>query len=650
MTTGIDLRELAARESEQVEWKENVADVDGAVATLSAFANDWSNLGGGYVVCGAKEEKDEHGFPRVVMTGLTATRLKEVEGRVTTRCRERVSPAIVPLVVELETTDNDRRVLVFVMPATQHAHTFRRDDDSGKHYVRVSRETREARNGVLRELLVRKGALEPWDRRPCTGATVNDLDLLALRDGLQRMAVFDPARGVEYYLSETTQLSPFVPSLCLREPLTQKLRPRNFAMLLFGRQPQAFLPGAFSLFSAYPGTDRSEPHAERHEIPGNIVDQARRLIDLLNLQALTAFDKRDVNSPNVLKYPQRALQEATVNAVAHRDYESPDPVRVTVFSDRVETVSPGGLPLGLSLDEFRAGRATAKWRNQSLAWFLNRLQLAQAEGQGIPTILRVMREEGCPPPVFEATSDRVTCVLPAHPRHAAIREHHAIEQGISLGELAPAREKVLALLARDPFDFRSVQLLTEIQRALGDAAPVADFVRCHETELEIFSPIALLYLADALSTLARPGSSEHGLARRLIATATTGRFEEREARRAVVTLLRLKEDSEALALIGRLLREHPDWANSAALLQLRGRTLLQLAKRCGKTLRNQSLPKTARERAQRDLEDYLARSTKDLNDALTHAPDATVSDLAKDDLRFIETLRSGRRRRRPTRY
>ena len=77
----VDLDELAHRESEQVKWKENVADVDDVVATLSAFANDLMNLGGGYVVCGAREARDEHGFPKLVRTGLTAARLKEIEAR-----------------------------------------------------------------------------------------------------------------------------------------------------------------------------------------------------------------------------------------------------------------------------------------------------------------------------------------------------------------------------------------------------------------------------------------------------------------------------------------------------------------------------------------------------------------------------------------
>lgn len=78
MTVYIDLDQLARRESEQTEWKDSVADVNDVVATLCAFANDLQNLGGGYVVCGAAEGVDEHGFPELVRKGLTARRLKEI--------------------------------------------------------------------------------------------------------------------------------------------------------------------------------------------------------------------------------------------------------------------------------------------------------------------------------------------------------------------------------------------------------------------------------------------------------------------------------------------------------------------------------------------------------------------------------------------
>jgi ATP-dependent DNA helicase RecG len=384
--------------------------------TLSAFANDLQNLGGGYVVCGAKEEKDAHGFPRLVRTGLAANRFKEVENTVLARCRERVSPPLTPLIEELPSDDDSRRVLVFIQPATSAAHTFRRGHEGARHYVRVSRATIEARNGVLRELLIRKGALEPWDRRPCNGATANDIDLLALRDALQRMGVFTPERGVEPYLVEGVQITPFVPSLFIAEPLTGVLRPRNYAVLLFGREPQRFVPGAFAVYSAYPGRDRTDPVSRRFEIAGTLLDQARRVQELLDAEAVMLFDKTNLKAPNAEKYPRRALQEAMVNALAHRDYELFDPVRFTSYKDRIEFISPGSLPFGVTIEDLRKRSVTPRWRNQSLAWFLSRLQLAQAEGQGIQTIRSTMKAVGCPPPLFDATEVSVSCVLRAHPR------------------------------------------------------------------------------------------------------------------------------------------------------------------------------------------------------------------------------------------
>ena len=443
---GIDLTELATRESEQVEWKENVADIDDVVEALCAFANDLPNLGGGYVVCGAREIKDEHGFPKMLQTGLTAGRLKEVEGRVLTRARERVAPPLSPLVAELPADTDDRRVLVFTQPATAAAHTFRRDKEGAKHFVRVGRSTIEARNGILLNLLVRKGAVEPWDRRVCTAATDRDLDLLVLRDTLNQMGVALPDLRVEQFLSEDTSLSPFVPPLCVREPLTNLLRPRNFAVLLFGRNVQRFIPGAFSLFSIYPGTDRADRHAERHELAGSLVEQARRLRPLLETQSYTVFDKADPIAPNAVKYPLRALYEAMGNALAHRDYELTDPVRITAFADRVEFVSPGPLPVGVDAYAFQRGEASPKWRNQALAWFFNRLQLAQAEGQGIPTILRTMRDEGCPPPEFRTASLSVTCVLPAHPRQVLEFAIVDAPRAIARGDSQRARDRVEFIL------------------------------------------------------------------------------------------------------------------------------------------------------------------------------------------------------------
>ena len=85
---------------------------------------------------------------------------------------------------------------------------------------------------MLRELLVKKRALDPWDKRVHPSASLQDLDLLVLRETLQRMGLWDPGKAIEDYLSPDLPLAAFAPALCGREALTGTIRPRNFALLL----------------------------------------------------------------------------------------------------------------------------------------------------------------------------------------------------------------------------------------------------------------------------------------------------------------------------------------------------------------------------------------------------------------------------------
>jgi hypothetical protein len=540
---------------------------------------------------------------------------------------------------------------VFIQPATGAAHTFRRRSDGAKHYIRVSHSTIEARNGLLRELLVRKGALEPWDRRPCNGATENDLDLIALRDALQRMGVFSAEQGLQPYLSPDYSLSAFVPSLLAAEPLTGVLRPRNFAILLFGRRTQHFIPGAVTFFSIYPGADRSDSHSERHELAGNILEQARRLQELLDVQSYTAFDKTDATSPNAVKYPKRALYEAMGNALAHRDYEVPDPTRLTVFTDRIEIASPGPLPTGVDLEALRSGEAPPKWRNQALAWFFSRLQLAQAEGQGIPTILRAMRAEGNPPPLFEADQVRVVCTLPAHPRHSALQDLRSAAQALALGELERARSQVEGVLNSDPLNFRAIQLFAEVHQARRDPSAVVSWVRQHLDQIGVLPSQVLVQLAEAI------GVDEAGrpLVVDLLTRAARGRLEERELRRIVVALSRARDDEGALTLIERQLLEHPEWHNSPSLLQLRGDSQIGLAKRCREMATKPEVARATKARAWREFHSYLDLAERDLRSASTLSVDPYLSEQIQHNLDYLEQLRRdnqprakrpGRRRQR----
>jgi predicted HTH transcriptional regulator len=418
MNCHINLKELSERESEMVEWKEHGGDKDvvqSIVKTISAFANDIANVGGGYVVCGAKEVKDEYGFQKVVYTGLTAKELNEIEGKVMAQCRDRVSPSLAPLMQIMDNpSDETTKLLIFIVTASPKAHTYR-DGETVNYYVRTGRETREARNGILRMLLSAKQEIVPFDRRANPHVGVADIDMLLFRDCMNEMNLMLPNKPIEDYFSDTLSIAEFVPPLCVKQALDGALCLRNFTLFMFGKKRalSLYFPDIYVSISIYNGIDRSEPTAVRYQLNGSIIEQSRKALDILNMQAYTVFDKLSAR-PNRVRYPARALQEALINAIVHRDYELAEPIRITVFSDRIEFVSPGALHWGVDRRKFAAGKTGAKWRNQSFAYLFNKLRLAQAEGQGIPTIIRTMQEEGCPKPVFETGADSVTCILYAN--------------------------------------------------------------------------------------------------------------------------------------------------------------------------------------------------------------------------------------------
>lgn len=638
----IDLKELSARASERVEWKENGDDKDiiqKIVKTISAFANDISNTGGGYVVCGAKEGKDAYGFPKVLYTGLSAEKVKEITGKVTQQCRDLVSPAISPLVTTLDNPeDSTNKILVFTSVASPDAHIYR-DGEKSVHYVRIGSETREARNGILTQLLIKKQKIEYFDRRILTGCSDRDIDVLIFRDYMQEMGLLSPDKALEDYFSDEAQIAEFVPPLFGRVGLDKALRPRNFTLLMFGKKASIsrYFPDAHTVLSIYKGKDRSEPTAERYLLTGTLVEQAKKAIELLNTEAYVAFDKLS-EKPNQVKYPIRALQEAVINAVVHRDYELSDPIRITVFADRIEIRSPGALHWAVDAAKFVSGKASPKWRNQSFAYLFNKMQLAQSEGQGIPTILKTMKEEGCPDPIFELEAESVTCILPAHPRHQLIKEIQGIQDKIILENYREARERVLSLLAQDPYNFRALDLLTEISIKVKDPTGLYNFLQKHALDLNLVNSSTLINIIDAL-TLEKGNHDIQVFTSKILEIATSGKLEENQIVRAAVSLKKLADPEEVVKFINESIKKYPKLRTHATLLEKRATAKMDLAKVCINTAKDRNSNPKTKARVWEMCRDLLVEAERDLHLALDHVENPNEKFFIEQDISFLENMK-----------
>lgn len=145
------------------------------------------------------------------------------------------------------------------------------------------------------------------------------------------------------------------------------------------RQPREFIPGAEVTAVRYKGVDRASAQVDAHDIAGPINEQITQTLAFV-MRNMRVGARKDPARVNLPEYSSRAVFEALVNAVVHRDYSiQGSRIRLSVFSDRLELRSPGGLPNNLTVESMMERQVT---RNQVLASILGRKSVGEIEGTG----------------------------------------------------------------------------------------------------------------------------------------------------------------------------------------------------------------------------------------------------------------------------
>ena len=148
--------------------------------------------------------------------------------------------------------------------------------------------------------------------------------------------------------------------------------PRHLGILLFAEQPERYLPGAYIDVAAYRHGVADGNTLDSRRITGPLPEQIGQVLTYFGSSALipTASRKECDGPPRLPSYVHRALQEAVVNAVVHRDYEvRGSQIIIRLFHDRIELQNPGALYNTLTIENVYAGCQPAR-RNQFLAGFM----------------------------------------------------------------------------------------------------------------------------------------------------------------------------------------------------------------------------------------------------------------------------------------
>ena len=182
--------------------------------------------------------------------------------------------------------------------------------------------------------------------------------------------------------------------------------PTVMGILLFGRNPQMFLPQSSVTFIKFPGTD---PHGidggagytRRADLTGPLARVVEHTWNTVWGEMKVGARVNGLERQELLEYPTFAVREAIINAICHRDYRvSGRRVEIRMFRDRLEVSSPGGLAGHMTLDNLVEEHYS---RNPRLVNGLLQWGYIEELGLGIDQMIEGMSEAGHPPPSFEAT-------------------------------------------------------------------------------------------------------------------------------------------------------------------------------------------------------------------------------------------------------
>ncbi len=376
-------------ESDRVERKASLANPERVRQAICAFANDLPGYETpGYIFLGVNDDGTPSGLAIDDQMLLTLSQMRD---------NGDILP-IPSLVVRKESLAGVPVAVVEVHPSDPPPVRFK-----GQVWIRVGPRRAIATIEEERRLTERQIAgARTFDQRPCMDATAEDLLIEYFRSDylpklVDRAVLAQNLRPIEYQLASLRLFD-------LRRGV-----PTNAGILVLGRDPLDFIPGAFIQFVRFEGESLADSVQDDKPISGNLLTQLLQLDNLLPLQIRTArVPISALRHEEFPDYPLVAVREFAFNAVMHRAYEGTSaPVRINWFVDRVEIQNPGGLYGQVTPQNFDR---VSDYRNPVIAEAMKGLGYVERFGTGITRAKAALEKNGNPPPefVFEPTHVLVT--------------------------------------------------------------------------------------------------------------------------------------------------------------------------------------------------------------------------------------------------
>ncbi len=393
----LQLGEDSAWEFKQVQFAGN-RPVSPQRADLADEIVAFANADGGTLLCGVTDGGE--------VRDMTRERLSALDNYVVRVSSDAIEPPVRIRTQHMELPDG-QRLLIVDIPAGDSPH-----ERSGQRYIRVGGSKRRMTGDEWLRLAQRRAQARyrSFDEQTVPGTGFNTLDESLWKPLLSAEGAAEPeaALGRLALLANDEAGIP---------------RATVAGVLLCTPDPLRWLPNAAITATLYRGNDRASGQIDAQEITGPLNRQIAQAVAfaLRNMQVAARKNPGRVDLP---QYRHRAVFEALVNAVVHRDYSiRGSKIRLSMFADRLEIQSPGSLPNNLTVESMETRQVT---RNEALTSVLARLPVGgiqgseerqyfmERRGDGVPIIRRETQELCGKPPEYRVIDDaEVRLTIPA---------------------------------------------------------------------------------------------------------------------------------------------------------------------------------------------------------------------------------------------
>jgi ATP-dependent DNA helicase RecG len=421
-----DLLSARTVESDRIEYKEGW-NPDAIYRTICAFANDFDNTDGGYILVGVKEDPITKTAVRPVK-GITTAEIGNLQQKMI-GFNNLINPVYS---VKLDVVDvDDHQIVVLWAPGGpnrpyQVPEKITAREKRYFYYIRKYANSVKANIEEQQELISLANQI-PFDDRSNTQAKMENISMVLVKDHLVK---------VNSRLAEQVGMIPDRELLGQMELISgpnERILPRNVGLMLFAEHPEKFFPYTQVDIVEFPEGDAG-PYIEQGPITGPVPEQIYRTLNflkdkLVRERVIKPSDKAE--SIRITSYPYQAIEETLVNAFYHRDYQQREPIEIRIYPNSIIFINHGGPDRSIRLEAFGLGQVRSRrYRNRRLGEFLKELGLTEGRGTGIPTVLKALKENGSPAPRFLTDDDRTVFEVELF-IHPAFEESAPIEIDLS---------------------------------------------------------------------------------------------------------------------------------------------------------------------------------------------------------------------------